>query len=199
MTLTTINDLNKLGADGVLLVCLKLEIAGQDNVYLVNNRENITFKSNEYIAFPFEISEITSAKGENPQFTLQIDNTTRAINALMIEYDIYLKQNGIEGNKVFATLYVVNTIDLSEEVLAEKFELVSWDISSQWASFKMGASNPFNRNYPPRKLFNAFCGFKFKDNRCNYIGSESICNKTLARCRELNNSVRFGGYVGVGK
>ena len=196
-SLTTINDLNKLGGEGVLLVCVKLEISGQSNIYLVNNKENITFKSNEYIAFPFTISEITSGKGEVPQFSLQIDNTTRAINSLMIQYDIYLKQNGIEGNKVFATLYVVNTIDLSEEVLAEKFELVSWDINNQWASFKMGASNPFQRSYPPRKLFNAFCGFKFKDSRCGYSGAETVCNKTLVRCRQLNNSVRFGGFPSV--
>lgn len=197
MTLTTIQDLNSLNSNDCLLVCLFLEIAGQDNIYLVNNRENITFKGNEYIAFPFTIGEITSGKGEVPQFNLQVDNTTRAINSLMIEYDIYLKQNGIEGNKVYATLYVVNTIDLSEEVLAEKFELTSWDINSQWASFKLGASNPFMRQYPPRKLFSAFCGFKFKDSRCGYSGAETVCNKTLLRCRELNNSVRFGGFTGV--
>lgn len=197
MTLTTIQDLNSLSSDESLLVCLKLEIAGQSNIYLVNNRENITFKGNDYIAFPFKIGEISSGKGEVPQFNIEIDNTTRAINSLMIEYDTYLKSNGIEGNKVYATLYVVNTIDLSEEVMAEKFELTSWDINSQWASFKLGASNPFQRTYPPRKLYNSFCGFKFKDGRCGYSGSETVCDKTLTRCRALNNSIRFGGFVAV--
>lgn len=196
-SLTTINDLNKLGGEGVLLVCVKLEISGQSNIYLVNNKENITFKSNEYIAFPFQISEISASKGEVPQFSLQIDNTTRAINSLMIEYDIYLKQNGIEGNKVFATLYVVNTIDLGEEVLAEKFELVSWDINNQWASFKMGASSPFQRSYPPRKLFSSFCGFKFKSVQCGYVGVTTKCDKTISTCRTLNNSIRYGGFISV--
>lgn len=196
-TLTTIQDLNKLGSDGVVLLCLKLEIAGQSNIYLVNNNENITFKTNEYIAFPFTIGDLTSGKGEVPNFTINIDNTTRAINNLMIQYDLYLKQNGIEGNKVYATLYAVNTIDLTEEIIAHKFELTSWDITNKWASFKMGASNPFLNIYPPRKIFASFCGFKFKDNRCGYSGVETICNKTLTRCRELSNSPRFGGFVGV--
>jgi len=51
MTLTTINDLNTLASQGVILPALKIELAGQDTVYLVSNNENITFKGNEYIAF----------------------------------------------------------------------------------------------------------------------------------------------------
>lgn len=197
MTLTTIQDLNSLGGDGVLLVCMKLEIAGQDNIYLVSNNENITFKGNEYIAFPFEIGEITSGKGEVPQFQIRVDNTSRAINRLVMEYDIYLKQNGIEGNKVYATIYVVNTIDLSEEILAEKFELTSWDTTSQWATFKLGASNPFMQTFPPNSVYKDFCRFKFKGVLCGYTGAETQCDKTLKRCRQLGNSVRFGGYRGV--
>lgn len=197
-TLTTIQDLNNLGGDGVLLACLKIEISGQDPVYLVNNRENITFNGNEFIAFPFKFGEITSGKGEVPQFNLQVDNTSRAVNRLMMEYDIYLKQNGIEGNKVIATIYVINTIDLTEEILAEKFELTSWDSTTQWATFKMGASNPFMQEYPRRKMYANFCGFKFKGSQCGYTGAETVCDKTLTRCRELNNSVRFGGFKGLG-
>lgn len=197
MTLATINDLNTLASQGVILPCLKIELAGQDTVYLVSNNENIVFKGNEYIAFPFEIGEITSGKGEVPQFQIRVDNTSRAVGKMLNEYDIYIKQNGIDGNRVYATIYVINTIDLSDEILAEKFELTSWEINSEWVSFKMGASNPFMKEYPPRKIYKDFCLWKFKGVECSYSGTETSCNKTLARCRELNNSVRFGGFRGI--
>lgn len=197
MTLTTLRDLNELAGSGVLLACLKIELAGQSTIYLVNNSENITFNGNEYIAFPFELGELSTAKGEVPQFSLKIDNTTRAINGIMLAYNDYIKTNGIDGNKVIATVYVVNTIDLSEEIIATKFELVSWDITSQIATFKYGASNPFTKEYPPRKLYSDFCGFKFKDSNCKYSGSATTCDKTLARCRALSNSINFGGFKGL--
>lgn len=34
--------------------------------------------------------------------------------------------------------------------------------------------------------------------RCGYVGAETNCNRSYARCIELNNSTRFGGFIGVG-
>jgi len=34
--------------------------------------------------------------------------------------------------------------------------------------------------------------------RCGYTGSETSCDRSYARCKELNNSKRFGGFIGVG-
>jgi len=34
--------------------------------------------------------------------------------------------------------------------------------------------------------------------RCGYTGSETSCNRSLARCEELLNQLRFGGFPGVG-
>ena len=84
MTLTTIQDLNALGTDSVLLVALEINIPSTPTVYVVNNGENITFDGNEYIAFPFEIGEITAEAGATPQFQLKLDNTTRAIEKYII-------------------------------------------------------------------------------------------------------------------
>ena len=33
---------------------------------------------------------------------------------------------------------------------------------------------------------------------CGYTGTETSCNRSYARCIELNNSTRFGGFIGVG-
>jgi phage-related protein len=34
---------------------------------------------------------------------------------------------------------------------------------------------------------------------CNYSGAEISCNRSYARCVELNNETRYGGFPGIGK
>jgi phage-related protein len=40
---------------------------------------------------------------------------------------------------------------------------------------------------------------KFKDERCGYTGEETICDKTLTRCKELENSLNFYGFPSIPK
>lgn len=197
MTLSTINDLNKLASDESLVVLLEVEIPSSDILYLANYNADITFLGNTYQAFLFQMGEISSSRGEVPQFEIKIDNTSRGINSLMMDYDIYLKANGIEGNQIYANIIVVNTVDLSDYVLKERFELVSWDMDCNFASFKLGASNPFMQKYPSRAIYASVCQWKFKSTQCSYSGSETVCDKTLERCRQLGNSARIGAFPGV--
>lgn len=198
MTLQTLQDLNSLGGDSVLLVALKIVIPSTPIIYIVRNGEGITFGGNFYQPFEFTIGEITAGKGETPQLQLQIDNTSRAIERYLIEYDTYLKLNGIDGNGITCELYVLNTNDLSEAVMTEYFELVDFKANNKMATFTLGTTSLFNKQYPPRKMYANFCSFKFKDARCGYSGALTTCNKTLSDCRARNNSVRFGGFVGLG-
>lgn len=197
MTLATIRNLNELATDEKLIVLLEVEIPSTSTLYLANYNDYVTFLGNSYQPFLFNMGEISSSKGEVPQFEIKIDNTSRGINSLMIDYDIYLKQNGIEGNKIFANIIVVNTVDLSDYVLKERFELVSWDMDNHFASFKLGAENPFMRNYPLRQIYSDFCQFKFKGTACAYSGSATSCDKTLTTCSNLGNQARYGGFFGV--
>ena len=198
MTLQTLQDLNSLGGDSVLLVALKIVIPSTPTIYIVRNGEAVTFLGNEFIPFEFNIGEITAGKGETPQLQLQIDNTSRAIERYLIEYDTYLKLNGIDGNGITCELYVLNTNDLSEAVMTEYFELVDFKANNKMATFTLGTTSLFNKQYPPRKMYANFCSFKFGGEKCLYSGIETTCNKTLSNCRDRNNSVRFGGFVGLG-
>ena len=197
MTLQTLQDLNSLGGDSVLLVALKIVIPSTPTIYIVRNGEGITFGGNFYQPFEFNIGEITAGKGETPQLQLQIDNTSRAIERYLIEYDTYLKLNGIDGNGITCELYVLNTNDLSEAVMTEYFELVDFKANNKMATFTLGTTSLFNKQYPPRKMYANFCSFKFKDSRCAYSGAITTCNKTLSDCRARNNSARYGGFVGL--
>lgn len=79
------------------------------------------------------------------------------------------------------------------------FHLKQPKTSSKWATFTLGANNPFSKRFPLNRLLKNRCRYKqFRNWRCGYAGAETTCDRTLARCRELGNSERFGGTPGVG-
>ena len=199
MTTTTIHDLNELGGAEVCWA-LDIHIPNTPTVRLVADRQNLTYNGNEYIAFAFTIGEISAGRGERPTWTLQIDNTTRAIEQYILEYDLYLKNNGIDGNIITATIYALNRNDLTQPIFEGEYELSSFNADTQWATFNFSAASPMNRQYPPRKLYQNFCGFKFGDARCKHtVLTGETCDKTFLSCKGYNNTMNFGGFVGMGR
>lgn len=198
MQLATIADLNALGTDSVLLCALEINIPSTPTIYVVNNGENITFQGHEFIAFPFEIGEITAGKGETPSFQISIDNTLRIMSQYIIAYDTYLKQNGIDGNGVTCIAHILNTNNLSESISTDYFQLTDFYNANKTVTFNLGTESLYNKKYPPRNMNANFCSFKLKDARCGYSGSATTCSKTLSGCRVLQNSSRIGAFLGLG-
>lgn len=58
----------------------------------------------------------------------------------------------------------------------------------------VSANLDFHRERAPRAVQDVTCRFRFKDANCGYIGAETTCNYTQARCKELGNFLRFGGF-----
>jgi lambda family phage minor tail protein L len=200
-----IEEKNKLATDSVLLIALKVTIPGVDDpVYMVRNNEDLTWQGQTWVAFPFDLDEISEVRGEVPQINVRICNITRALESFIQDYDAYCKNNGY--SPMVVEIFVVNTKavaanpDCDPEV-SHIFELKQPKTNSKWATFVLGAANPFKRRFPQERILKNFCRYKFKgvDGRCGYAGTETECNKTLARCRALANSVRFGGFPGSGK
>jgi hypothetical protein len=52
----------------------------------------------------------------------------------------------------------------------------------------------------PNATYDCSCQVKkFKDSRCGYAGAETWCDKTLTRCKVLNNQTRFYGFPTITK
>lgn len=198
--MSIISSLNSLEDGGVIVICLKIEIPGTDTIYITNNNEAVTFLENQYISFPFQISELTfGSTGEVPQWQIQIDNTTRIMEQYLQLYDAYLKQYGPNDNEIKTTLYVVNALDTSDSILEEVFILESFSTDSNWASFTFSAKSTFTVRYPSRRILQNFCSWKFKSTKCAYSGTGTSCDKSIKQCRIYNNSIRFGGFPGISK
>lgn len=195
-----ITDKNSLASDTVWLLALAITIPGvADPVRVVRNNENITWDGETWVAFPFEIDEIgEESKGEVPQVEIRVSNVSRAMEAYLQAYDTYTKANGY--TPITVTIYVLNSKNLASSTpeVEHLFELKHPKTNSVWATFVLGASNPFNQRYPQARILKNHCRFIFKGTLCAYAGAETTCNKTLVRCRALSNSERFGGFPGVG-
>jgi lambda family phage minor tail protein L len=204
-----IEEKNKLGTDSVFMILLEITIPGTPIVYITNNGDNVTWRGHEWLAFPFEISELNeNSTGEVPQWTISLDNRQRVMEKYLTDYDYYLKINGIEGNEIICNCYVVNSKDLAntEAIKEVYFELNNPSTTHEVATFTLTANSPFGITIPKRKYLKQFCFWKFKGIECcgslpctnPLLAAGTTCDKSLLQCESYNNSGRFGGWPSVG-
>ena len=157
---------NKLSSDGVWYLALKITIPGLvDPIRLIRNNENIEWPTGSginWIAFPFELDEIgEESKGEVPQVELKVSNISRVMEQYLQDYDAYIKRYGFSPVEV--NIYVINSKNLASATpeVEYLFELKQPKTNYRWATFVLGASNPFNKRFPQNRMLKNHCRFKF--------------------------------------
>ena len=202
---TAMTEKNKLASSYPWILCLEITVPGLTTpIRVCSNGEDITWKGETWTAFPFEMDAIKeTSTGEVPRVDLRVSNVSRAIEGYLHEYDTYCKANGYSAIEVTVSLINYANVASDTPEVEYDFILVRPRTNSQWATFTLGANNPFLNRFPPSRMLKQNCRYKFQDERCGYMDDSSgegiTCNKTLARCRELGNSERFGGTPGIGK
>jgi lambda family phage minor tail protein L len=196
---------NKVSSSKVWLVLLEITMPNDTTFRIVRNSENVTWpvtSGDLYTAFPFEMDEVGDSKGEVPKLEICISNVTRILEP-------YLEaQDGLIDSIV--KLYVVNSthvttpslgagVNNSNPELELEYEITECFADAQWVHFTLGAMNPFNKRFPRNKVWKNICPYKeFNGDRCQYAGAATSCDRSLATCRSLGNSMNFGGAPGVG-
>ena len=183
---------NKLATTSAWLLLVEITLPSATVIRLARNNENVTFQSNTYTAFPFDIdSTKSSGQGEIPQVQLRVSNVTRLLQAYVEQY------NGGVGFTVKIT--VVNSALLAENYaeLQMTFDVLACQSDSQWITFTLGAPNPLRRRYPLYRAIANHCNWTYKGRECNYTGARATCKRTLADCQAHSNSARFGGRPGL--
>lgn len=207
----TIQDKNALNTDAVLITLLEIQIPSIDSetetkttlsVPITSDNTNTVWNGETYIPFHFELDDKSfSSKSEVVQWSIKVSNTTRVMEQYIQDYDLLLKQYGIDGNQIVCYIRVVNSKDLDNATpIVEHRAILSQPKSdAQWASFVLTPNNLSKRQFPFRKILKNFCAWKFKSTKCGYEGTGEFCDKTLTTCRLYENSPRFGGFIGVGE
>ena len=196
---------NKLGTGSVWLVMLELTIPGlTDTVRAVQNKFNVTWRGKTWVAFNYDLAEVTeTTKGEVPRVDLRVSNVARAMESYLQEWDIWTKANGYQP--ILADIFVVNSKNLADANPSVEFnyQVKQPKADSQWLTLVLSADNPFNRRFPPNRIYKNTCPYRLKSDRCGYRGTAAKCGHTLANCRALGNTtsrgeLRYGGCIGVG-
>lgn len=182
---------NKVAATGAWLILLDIVIPEVIDLHLVLNTENITWRSTEYVAFPFDISERTEDGRELPAVTLKVSNASQAIQQ-------YVEQSG-GGVGAAVAIRIVHSdhLDNTEPEIEETFICESCHVDAQWVSFTLGTGDPASMRRPERRFLKNFCPYQYKGLECGATAAQPGCNKTLGDCRARNNSVRYGGEPSI--
>lgn len=200
---------NALASDGVWAILIEMnvpqleEVAEADRyIRICSDNEDITWNGKVWQSFPFSMDEIGDhTKGEIPQFAVRISNINH-----IVQGHIELA-HGMVGSIV--KIFVINTNIQLKGVAAPEIELEfmvkSTNVDNRWATFILGVTSPYSTLIGKRMLrtgcrYSGLTGTQngFKGPLCKYRGSQEECDKTLRQCRELGNSVNFGGFPGVG-
>lgn len=185
---------NKIATTNAFLILIEVQFEGA-TIRVVNNTEDIEWPAGSgqiWTAFPFRLGDLTEdSRGEFPSWQLKISNVSKTMSRYLEQY------KGGTDVKVVLRVVMSEHLDLAEPVMYETFSVEDTGQDAIWAMFNLGPAFSTKRRFPPETYRKNFCQFKFKGIRCGYNGSAAECNKTLKRCRELGNSVRFGGEPGI--
>ena len=180
---------NKLSTNSIFHILLEIRLS--DVIYICYNNENVTWKGQEYLGFPFEIGEISDQMdGSDPNVSLKISNVARG-------FQWYIEDSeGAVGVEVI--LRVVNSLNMNGDAdLEEFFTVIVCNVDEQWITFTLGNGYSAKSIRPLDRYMKNHCPYRYKGIRCGYNGNISTCNHTLIDCRNHSNSQRFGGYSGI--
>ena len=189
---------NKLSQKSPWLILLEVVLVNPSNpeatetYRLVRNFEDITYNSDTYTAFAFDMEPTKyTSKGEIPIVSLRVSNVSQLLQAKVEEYD------GAVGSLV--TMTVVHTDNLTENFadLELIFEIMDTITDVDWITFLLGAPNPLRSRFPLDRYVPTHCNWLFKSVECAYVGGETVCNRTYADCVIRGQEERFGGFLGL--
>lgn len=189
---------NKIASANAWFVLLEIQFVDAttglvaETVYVANNNENVTYDSNTYVTYPFDIKMKHEAGGV-PEISLTAKDFQKILLDKMNAY------SGATGSTVI--MRVVNSANLSAEPeLEEYFEIINSSANDYTVSFQLGAENVLARRFPNSSQMRDRCRWRYKSDECGYVGVEVSCDLTLQGdngCAFHNNSLNFGGYPGL--
>ena len=154
--------------------------------------DDIVYKDITYTSFPINHEYISeNTKGEIPTVIVKLSNVSRLIQAYLENYDFRKK-------KVTVIQAFANQLAEADAYIKDVYYIDSYTADSLNVEFKLTSKfDILDVELPFRKYSRNYCSWKFKSSECNYSGAETVCNKTLTRCRELGNQKRYGGFPSI--
>ena len=186
---------NKVGEKitPIYLYAIQYDKVANHWLRLAGSSKDINFDGYLYKKFPIRHSDIKeNISGKIESLTLEAANATREIQYYLDTY------KGLKGCEVIIKLVWLENIDNPLCFLEDKYYIE--DSNSNYKDVTLNLSSNFDVldiQIPRKSFYRSYCRFRFKGPECGYTGSAESCDKTMTRCRELNNIERFGGFPGI--
>ena len=174
----------------IFLYSLLLDPTGNVWKRWTNWSGGVTFDGINYQYYPILHSNISEeVSGQIQKASITISNVNREIQSLLDEYDGF-REKPIIIMQVWEQTLSDPTAFISDMLSVKEVSVTERKVTLTLAS----ELDVLNVRIPRKVMTRTFCRFAFKNAECGYTGSETRCNRTLNRCRELENQSRFGAF-----
>ncbi len=165
---------------------------GVDDLRFAEYDSDVTYRGDVYSRFPLSHENIgENTQGEIDQVNVTLSNVSRLIQG-------YLEQYDLRGKKVVIRKVWANQLTDPNAYTDSIYYIDSYTADEKDVVFTLSSKfDVRDLELPARRFSRNYCAWKFKSGECGYAGAESECNKTLQRCRELQNQIRFGGFPSI--
>jgi len=165
---------------------------GGTNLYYTDYDDDIVYNSITYSVFPIKYETVNeNTEGEIDTVRIILANVSRLIQSYLESYDL-------RGKKVSIKTVWANQLDDTDAYIEDTFYIDSYTADQNNVILTLTSKfDVLDLELPARRFSRNYCGWKFKSTECGYSGSETSCNKTKQRCKELNNYQRFGGFPSI--
>lgn len=165
---------------------------GNTDLYLAEYDSDVVFDGQTYTRFPITHNFISeSSSGQISKVTISLCNVSRLIQGYLESYDF-------RGKKVLIRMVWANLLSDVSAKIDWTFYVDKYSADEKNVSFELSEKFDILDISLPYRLYNRnYCSWKFKSSECGYAGAETECNRTLQRCKELSNRVRFGGFPSI--
>lgn len=165
---------------------------GVNDLYLAGYDEDIVYDSITYQRFPIA-HEFTgeNTEGQIDQVRVRLSNVSRLIQS-------YLENTDFRGKKVTIRTVWANELSDPDAHIDDIFYIDSYTADQNNVDFALTSKfDVLGLDLPSRRYARNYCAWKFKSAECGYGGAEASCNKTKARCKQLQNYKRYGAFPSV--
>ncbi len=161
--------------------------------YAANNTNDIVFNGLVYQAASISRTDVeANMESKLEEVSITLPNVNR-------EFSAYVANGGRINGYTCRVLTVMRDAldDPLNYAITFQGELDGAIINGKTFNFRVRSYNGSFNIKVPRRKYSPFCELDFKGEWCKYAGDETLCDRTLTRCTELNNSENYGGFLGV--
>ena len=184
---------NKLTTDSAWIYLLEIQF--DTVIRLCSNNEDLSWNSQTWQAFPFELDTIgDTGKGEIPSVIVRVSNVSGEIQQIVEAAD------GASGIPVIIRVINSESTLSDENELELEFVVDKPDYDELWMTFTLTGSNCLTRRVPRWRYLKNFCRFavNYGGVECGISAATKItypdCDGTKEQCTERGNASRYGGF-----